>query len=215
VLALRLESPEDPRVAAMKTIFTTAEVDPKSRFDYWHSVACKNLVDHDSEPESRQTFQATLKCGNLGSIGLVLFENSPMRVAHTKQHIAHANSEDYFLCRQIAGRLALEQEGREVVLQSGDMALVDPRLPYTGAFSDSSRMLVLKLPRFPLERRAGEPRTTTARHIARFGGETSFTSAFLTLLPNHTEGLSREAEDVIKDHVLDLVALCLKRARQE
>jgi hypothetical protein len=108
----------------MRTIFTTAEVDPKNRFDYWHSVACKNLVDHDSEPESRGTFQAALKCGNLGSIGLVLFENSPMRVAHTKHHIAHANSDEHFLCRQIAGRLALEQEGRKVVLQSGDMALV-------------------------------------------------------------------------------------------
>jgi hypothetical protein len=75
-------------------------------------------------------------------------------------------------------------------------------------------MLVLKLPRLLLERRAGGPQGTTARHIARFGGETSFTSAFLTLLPNHTEGLSREAEDVIKDHVLDLVALCLKRVRR-
>ena len=137
-----------------------------------------------------------------------------MRGAHTKQHVAHANSDEYFLCRQIAGRLALEQEGRKVELQSGDMALVDPRLPYTGAFSDSSRMLVLKLPRRLLERRAVEPQATTARHIARFGGETSFTAAFLTLLPNHTEGLSPEAEDLIKDHVLDLVALCLKRVRQ-
>jgi hypothetical protein len=114
VLALRLESSEDPRVAAMKTIFTTAEVDPKSRFDYWHSVACKNLVNHDSEPESRQTSQATLKCGNLGSIGLVLFENSPMRVAHTKHHIAHANSDVYFLCRQVAGRDSLSSRRAEV-----------------------------------------------------------------------------------------------------
>jgi len=137
-----------------------------------------------------------------------------MTVAHPKRHIAHANSDDYFLCRQIAGRLALEQEGRHVVLESGDIALVDPRLPYTGAFSDSSRMLVLKLPRLLLECRAGEPQGTTARHIARFGGETSFTSAFLTLLPNHTERLSREAEDVIKDYALDLVALRLKRAQQ-
>ena len=100
------------------------------------------------------------------------------------------------------------------MLESGDMALVDPRLPCGSVFSDSSRMLVLKLPRLLLERRVGEAQTTTAGRIARFGGETSFTSAFLTLLPNHTEGLSREAEDVIKDHVLDLVALCLKRARQ-
>ena len=73
------------------------------------------------------------------------------------------------------------------------------------------RMLVLKLPRLLLERRVGETRTMTAYHIARFGGETSFTSA---LLPNHTDGLTPEAVDVIKDYVLDLVALCLRRVRE-
>jgi len=198
----------------MRTIFTTAEVAPKNRFDYWHSVACKNLVDHDSWPQSRNTFQAALKCGTLGSIGLVLIENSPMTVAHTARHIAHANSDDYFLCRQMAGRFALEQEGRKIVLESGDMALIDPRLPYGGVFSDSSRMLVLKLPRLLLERRVGETRTMTAYHIARFGGETSFTSALLSLLPNHTDGLTPEAIDVMKDYVLDLVALCLRRVRE-
>jgi hypothetical protein len=43
-----------------------------------------------------------------------------MRVARTKHHIADANSDEYFLCRQIAGRLALEQEDRSVVLESGN-----------------------------------------------------------------------------------------------
>ena len=75
-----------------------------------------------------------------------------------------------------------------------------------------SRMLVLKLPRLLLERRVGETRTFTAYHIARFGGEASFTSALLSLLPNHTDGHTPEVVDVIKDYVLDLVALCLRRA---
>src|SRR5258708_23123344 len=72
-------------------------------------------------------------------------------------------------------------------------------------------MRVLKLPRLLLERRVGEPRTLTAYHIARYGGETSYTSALLSLLPNHTDGLTPEAVDVTKDYVLDLVALCLSR----
>ena len=54
-------------------------------------------------------------------------------------------------------------------LSCGDIALIDPRLPYRGVFSYSSRMLVLKLPRLPLERRVGETLTMTAYHIARFG----------------------------------------------
>ena len=84
--------------------------------------------------------------------------------------------------------------------------------PSVAMRASPSRMLVLKLPRLLLERRVGETRTFTAYHIARFGGEASFTSALLSLLPNHTHGHTPEVVDVIKDYVLDLVALCLRRA---
>jgi hypothetical protein len=43
----------------------------------------------------------------------------------------------------------------------------------------------------------------TACHIARFGDETGFTSALKTLLPNHTDGLSPEAEDVLNPYPAD------------
>jgi hypothetical protein len=39
--------------AGLKTIFSTTGVHARERFDYWHDVACKNLVEHDSNPECR------------------------------------------------------------------------------------------------------------------------------------------------------------------
>ena len=32
----------------MKTVFSTKLVHPRDKFDFWHSVACKTVVDHDS-----------------------------------------------------------------------------------------------------------------------------------------------------------------------
>ena len=37
----------------VKTIFSTSPVHPRDRFDYWHSLACKEIVGHDSLPENR------------------------------------------------------------------------------------------------------------------------------------------------------------------
>ncbi|HEV7612638.1 MAG TPA: hypothetical protein VGO37_12215 [Steroidobacteraceae bacterium] len=67
----------------MKKLFSTEDVHPRDRFDYWHSVACNNLVGHSSTPECRQTFAAEIETGMLSDIELVLFENSPMDVART------------------------------------------------------------------------------------------------------------------------------------
>jgi AraC-like protein len=129
----------------MKTVFSTNHVHARDRFDFWHGVACKNLVDHNSLPECRLTFGAHIETGYLGNLELVLFRNSPMKVSHTARHIANAKSDHVFVCRQAAGVVILEQDAREIALEVGDVALLDPLLPYEGKFSADSETLVLKV----------------------------------------------------------------------
>ena len=70
---------------SMKTIFSTMDVHPRDRFDFWHEVACKNLIDHSSIPQCRQSFEAKIEVGTLGHVKLVLFENSAMDVTHSRK----------------------------------------------------------------------------------------------------------------------------------
>jgi AraC-like DNA-binding protein len=196
----------------VKTLFSTTAVHPRDRFDYWHSVACTSLVDHDSRPACRRTFRAELRSGALAEIGLVLFDISPMTVSHTARHVAHLNTDELFICRQIAGGLALEQDGRDVVLQPGDITLLDPRLPYVGSFAPGSGLLVLKVPRRLLEARVGKTRDMTARAIKPVEAENGLMSAFLAMLPNYADGLGPAAREIVRDQVLDLVAVSLAKA---
>jgi NAD(P)-dependent dehydrogenase (short-subunit alcohol dehydrogenase family) len=80
----------------MRKLFSTADVHQRDRFDYWHEVACKNLVEHTARPLCRSTFDAKLEEGSLADIGLVMFENSPMDVSHTLQHVSHSQNDDLF-----------------------------------------------------------------------------------------------------------------------
>jgi AraC family transcriptional activator of tynA and feaB len=181
---------------------------------YWHSVACENIVDHDSIPENRRAFRAELQSGSLDDLGLVLFENSPMYISHTVRHLARAAIDEIFVCRQVGGQLALEQDGREVLLEPGDIALLDPRLPYTGTFFRGSRLLVLKIPRELLQARVGKTRQMIARGIKPSEAEHSLTSAFLAMLPDYAGRLGVTAEGIVKDQVLDLMAVSLAKAMQ-
>lgn len=145
----------------------------------------------------------------MADVGLVVFENSPMDISHTPGQAAHATNDEIFVCRQLAGSLALEQNGRRVVLKPGDFTLIDPLLPYAGRFFCGSNLLVLKAPRRALEARIGKTREMVARHITACSAEANLTSSFLAMLPSHAGRMRPAVEQIIRDQVLDLVAVSL------
>jgi AraC family transcriptional regulator, positive regulator of tynA and feaB len=196
----------------MEQLFSTETVHPRDRFDYWHDVACRNLLTHDSRAEGRLKFQAAIYAGRLADLGLILFNNSPMSVSRTPHQIARATSEELFVCRQMSGLLALKQNGREIAIEAGDVTLIDPLIPYRGNFSRDSNLLVLKVPRHALEARVGETREMVLRPIKPSQAEASLLSSFAAMLPSHVGRMSPVVENLVKEHVLDLLAVSLTTA---
>ena len=199
----------------MRRLFSTSEVHPRDRFDYWHAIACQQVVDHDCRPECQSSFAAEIEVGFLGDIELLVFENSPMEVSHSERHISRAKSDNLFVCRQLGGSLLLEQESRQVALRPGDVTLIDPALPYVGNFSGNSKLLVLKVPRCGLESRMGNTREMVTRRIGTRRGVDNFTSSHLERLPEDTDGISQTAEQMIATQTLDLISLSFAQFTQE
>jgi AraC family transcriptional activator of tynA and feaB len=198
----------------LKRVFSTEDVTLADRFDYWHQVACQTIVGHDSVPQHPENFSADIDTSALADLQLIAFANAPLSVARTPQHIRRAKHDDVFGCLQLSGELLLEQEGRETRLQAGDLALLDPMLPYTGQFLDGSRLLVLKVPRRSLEARVGKTRNLVCRSIKPVASEHRLATDFIALLPAQTEGLGPVASELIKEHVIDLLALSLAKLTQ-
>ncbi|HEV7448359.1 MAG TPA: helix-turn-helix domain-containing protein [Steroidobacteraceae bacterium] len=194
----------------MKTIFSTADVRPRDRFDSWHAAARKYIIDHDSRPACRLTFAAKLCCAALDEMTLVSFECSPMIAAHTSRHVSQTTPDELFVCRELTGSMLIEQSSREVALKAGDVTLVDPRLPYSARFSSDSSLLVLKVPRQRLEARVGRTGHMVARVMSPAHEENGFVSDFLALLPAHVERLGLTASTVA-DQALDLLAVALAK----
>ena len=193
----------------LERLFSTHDVHPRERFAYWHDVACKTLVNHHSKPHGQQPFHAHLEAGSLADIGLVQFETSALTVHRTQRHVALAGADDVYLCRQMAGTLAIEQLTRNVELSPGNMTLLDPMLPYMARFSMGARLLVLKLHRRDLEARVGKTTQLLARILSPAHGDCSLTSGFVALLPDHAERMTATAQAQVRDQTLDLVATSL------
>jgi AraC family transcriptional regulator, positive regulator of tynA and feaB len=196
----------------MKTIFSTMDVHPRDRFDFWHEVACKSLIEHSSMPQCRQSFEAKIETGMLGNVALILFETSAMEVTRSAKNLSHADDDDLFFCRQLSGSVSLEQNGCRALLNAADLMLLDPLLPYQANFSPHSRMLVLKIPRRALEARVGHTRDMIAKVISPTDTAHRWTSSFIEMLPDLVGELSTAAEAIAHEQTLDLIGTSLLKA---
>src|ERR1700761_1480797 len=172
----------------VKQIFSTDPLLPRDRYDCWHEVVCKHVIDHDSIPDSRVNFQATLDAGSVGDLALVTFETGLLTVVHDRHHI-DATADELILVRTMRGHLTLDQAGRHVGLEPGMMSLVEPRIPYNSRVAADSKLLVLKYPRRELMARVGRVDDFVARPLMPDSGESGLLSHLLGILPEHTEGL--------------------------
>jgi AraC family transcriptional regulator, positive regulator of tynA and feaB len=198
----------------VERVFSTDQLHPRDRFDYWHSVACKELVDHSARAENPLDFHAEIETGTLGTLELVLVKNSPISVTHATTHIAHTKPDHLLLRRLVFGEAMVQQDMREVTLRTGDMTLVDPLLPYEIKFLAHSQMLIVKIPRRQLEARIGTGRDGMALLIRADRGEHMLASSLSAMLPSLTGHMSLPTEEMIGNHLLDVLAVSLAKSME-
>ncbi|MGY4478994.1 helix-turn-helix transcriptional regulator [Bradyrhizobium sp. USDA 3364] len=85
--------------------WSTDQVDPRDRFDYWREVRAKGLfgVTAELEPERRLDFFGEFSLRKLGDAGLVELRASPYRVERRAGDIADAASDSLCIYQQLGG----------------------------------------------------------------------------------------------------------------
>lgn len=85
--------------------WSTEQVDPRDRFDYWREVRAKGLfgVTAELDPEHRRDFFGEFSLRKLGDAGLVELRASPYRVERRTGDIADAASDSLCIYQQLGG----------------------------------------------------------------------------------------------------------------
>jgi AraC family transcriptional regulator, positive regulator of tynA and feaB len=188
----------------MRRIFSTDDFEPRDRYDCWHEVICKHVIPHDSVPDCRSSFVASLDVAVLADLALVAFDAGSMSCRHEEHHL-DATADELILVRQTRGRTVIQQGDRTSSLDPGEMTLVEPRVPYHARLAPGTSLLVTKFPRRNLMERIGRIDRFVARKLTADFGQTGLLSDFLRVLPAHTEALTATAAQV-SDQLLDLLA---------
>jgi AraC-like DNA-binding protein len=123
--------------------FSTADVEPRRKMEYWNDYATDSFTPIVSDPVDVPSFNAHLSRTQLHGITLAEVYSDAQIVRHSQTHVARARKAIFFLHMQLDGVGVVRQSGREALLRSGDFAITDTTRPYELVFDDSKRMLVI------------------------------------------------------------------------
>ncbi|MEV0277817.1 helix-turn-helix domain-containing protein [Streptomyces sp. NPDC050610] len=188
----------------MSLTLRTAGLSAAERFDFWRSVICDAFVPLRADPGAGP-FQGELHGVRLGELQVTEIAATAHAVHRTPRAIA-ASTEDYFkLGLQLRGYCVLSQDGRDAPLTPGDFAVYDTTRPYTLAFDDSYRQLVLMLPRPLLRIPPRDVARMTAVRVSGQRGTAALVSALLLRLAGHLEEYERTGGVRLADNIVDLL----------
>ena len=132
----------------MPDVARTLDLPPGQRFEYWKHVLSDTFVPLEvSSPSGDADFLGRIRACDLGSLRLIEVHAEPHTARRTARLTKVAPAGCYKIALQLRGSSVLIQDGREATLTPGDYTFYDTDRPYTLAFSDPHRMLVLVFPR--------------------------------------------------------------------
>jgi AraC-like DNA-binding protein len=127
--------------------WSTAAVRAPHRFAFWNDAVSNAVLNVDVDRTVRGEFDGWISARARGSACFSLFSSAPHRILRTSRHIARNLEESYLVSLQIEGTALMEQRGRQLVLEPGDIGIINGEIPFSVNFPGNVRRVVAVLPR--------------------------------------------------------------------
>ncbi len=115
-------------------------------FEHWKHLVAESFVPLNAQTADVDGFQGRMRSRVLDRMSIVEVTATSHEVHRTPALIARAHERYFKLNLQLEGTGLLIQDNREAVLQPGDLAIYDTNRPYTLAFEEQTRIMVLMFP---------------------------------------------------------------------
>ena len=188
----------------------TSNLPRRQRFDFWRHVVSDTFVPLDvTSPAEDGSFQGRLRGSDLGMLRIYEVDAEPHVAHRTARLIAAAPAGSYKVGLQLAGSSVLSQAGREAPLHAGDFAVYDTDRPYTLAFGEPHRMLVLVFPHAMLGLPAERVARLTATRMSGREGMGALIAPFLVRVARVLDDVDLNGGVRLAGNVLDLLTTVL------
>ena len=178
-------------------------------FDHWKHLVAESFVPLAARTGDVDGFRGQLRSRVLDRMSVVEVTATSHEVHRTPALIAQASERYFKLNLQLEGTGLLIQDNREALLRPGDLAIYDTNRPYTLAFEEEARMMVVMFPCDALSLPADYVGQLAAVRMAGSTGLSGIVGRFIRQLSENLEVLSGPSGSRLAANALDLVSTLL------
>jgi AraC-like DNA-binding protein len=178
-------------------------------FDHWKHLVAESFVPLAARTADVDGFRGRLRSRVLDRMSVVEVTATSHEVHRTPALIAQASERYFKLNLQLEGTGLLIQDNREALLRPGDLAIYDTNRPYTLAFEEEARMIVVMFPCDALSLPTDYVGQLAAVRMAGSTGLSGIVGQFIRQLSENLEVLSGPSGSRLATNALDLVSTML------
>jgi AraC-like DNA-binding protein len=178
-------------------------------FDHWKHLVAESFVPLAARTADVDGFRGRLRSRVLDRMSVVEVTATSHEVHRTPALIARASERYFKLNLQLEGTGLLIQDNREALLRPGDLAIYDTNRPYTLAFEEEARIIVVMFPCDALSLPTDYVGQLAAVRMAGSSGLSGIVGQFIRQLSENLEVLSGPSGSRLATNALDLVSTML------
>ncbi|MDR7159474.1 helix-turn-helix domain-containing protein [Arthrobacter sp. BE255] len=178
-------------------------------FDHWKHLVAESFVPLAARTGDVDGFRGQLRSRVLDRMSVVEVTATSHEVHRTPALIAQASERYFKLNLQLEGTGLLIQDNREALLRPGDLAIYDTNRPYTLAFEEEARMMVVMFPCDALSLPTDYVGQLAAVRMAGSTGLSGIVGQFIRQLSENLDVLSGPSGSRLAANALDLVSTLL------
>ncbi|HKS17612.1 MAG TPA: helix-turn-helix domain-containing protein [Bradyrhizobium sp.] len=192
--------------ASMQPCFiTTANITPRERFDYWHDVVCRNLVDLEYQLIGPGQFDAAFHGTPVGGLHLCRVQASPHSAERSSAGISRTANATLVFNFVLSGSLVAEQDGRVARLSAGDGTFCDADRPYRLHSHELFDLACIRIPRRSIAARVGHLHRLSAHNFSEHSEVAPIVFAYLSRLVERASNLSGSAGLKVSQNFTELL----------
>ena len=180
-----------------------------STFEHWKNLVAESFVPLTARTADVDGFRGQMRSRVLDRMSVVEVTATSHEVHRTPALIAQASERYFKLNLQLEGTGLLIQDNREALLRPGDLAIYDTNRPYTLAFEDEARMMVVMFPCDALSLPTEYVGQLAAVRMAGSTGLSGIVGQFIRQLSENLDVLSGPSGSRLATNALDLVSTML------
>lgn len=188
-------------------VYSTAGVPACRRTSYWNEVYTSNFAQATFDPVSRDNFEAELRTGHMGPLGLARVSYNAAEVERTRSHIDKTHQRFFSFVLHLRGRGLFTHYGHETMLDEGDFTLSDNAEPHHLRLQGPADVIILRCPPEVLKPYLPSPERMCGLLLPAHEGFTSTAAAMMRSLVDRLErGVPPQFSQMVVRNVLEVMA---------